>query len=404
MDKKIEKKATSKVKTVKKPKQKMLINRKSVYTYVILTVLILVIIVALYFLINVIVSSIKYGKYKSKMEYYQYAEMYNNKKANTMQNVTKSELVKLVICVFSNDTEVPEEYSNKALYKNQPFVKYAETLGVVLKDEITENNESSKATLKEAYRYINYLYEGETYNTESGKKLTKGMLNKLLVEIIEKYKTVYYDNESDVKIVSKKSDIPKNYEIYPYIIDSIPNEIYEIDFKIKDQNEYVNPRDMFKSDRYLYSNIDEMVTKYFNSILNVDYEKISDETFADSLYNLTVYGVSKEDVASYVKYVKDNKIKLEGSAKCLLPIIYGNGENAVVRLKINFKVINSNTNKNILFGDEYTNNNITYKGKSFEMYSDMEIGLLLNSHNKRMYIKSIAKNLVKENTDIIIEK
>ena len=49
----------------------------------------------------------------------------------------------------------------------------------------------------------------------------------------------------------------------------------------------------------------------------------------------------------YVKYVKDNQIQIEGSATVLLPIVYYDDIDYRVRTKLEFKIVNSNTNENI---------------------------------------------------------
>ena len=69
------------------------------------------------------------------------------------------------------------------------------------------------------------------------------------------------------------------------------------------------------------------------------YNNITTQTFLNSIANHITYKLAEDDVNDYVKYVKDNKIKLEGKATPLLPIIYNNGNQYVVRCKIEFNIL-----------------------------------------------------------------
>ena len=73
-----------------------------------------------------------------------------------------------------------------------------------------------------------------------------------------------------------------------------------------------------------YNTSVKYVQEYYKNILNVDYNNITIENFVKGFDKLTTYEVNQSDLEDYVEYVKKNKIKLEGKATPLLPIIYNN--------------------------------------------------------------------------------
>ena len=121
-----------------------------------------------------------------------------------------------------------------------------------------------------------------------------------------------------------------------------------------------------------------------------------------SIKGKVVYSITTDDVKEYVDYVKVNKIKLEGKATPLLPIMYNNGEQYVIRTKVTFKVISSNTDINLLFGDE--DYSVKYDGNEFEVYIDVPTGMTMDSRSLRIYIASMANNLAKFSSNITVTK
>lgn len=443
-------KQTKKKKQTKKSKQtkqkySFKLNRVSIFT-VLLLLAIIAVVVGIYFGIRWATITVKYKKYTDKMNEYGYSTLYNNDKASAVQSVTNEELLKVAIGAIKNKTDISKLYytSTSDMSENNKWLKYAESIGVA--QNINSSNLNNKATKIDSIIYVVNLVErllrveieqanlkmkesklseftedeqriiakavtlGLIKNSNSGlsnNPIIKGELNKLVITIVEKYATVYYktigpDNngnivKQDVNLVTTNKDKPKNYKEYPYIVDNIEKEIYELDYNILTKAKFKTPKEVYKTMGYLYSQTDEMLTKYFNAILNVDYNTITNESFLNSIKNQVVYALDKQDVEEYVNYVKENKIKLEGSATPLLPIMYNNGEQYVIRTKVEFKVISSNTTKNLLYGD----NSVEYNSKEIVMYVDVPTGMTLNSKSLRVYISCLADNLSTQNADII---
>jgi len=196
--------------------------------------------------------------------------------------------------------------------------------------------------------------------------------------------------------------LPTNVKEYPYVINTIEKEVYEYDYQILTERTFKNPKETYKIMGYLYGQIDDLIVRYFNKILNVDYTTISTSKFLSSIKNDVTYLLDEQDVKAYVHHVKENKIKLQGTATPLLPIIYNNGEQYVVRTKITFKVLNSDTQYNLLFGDE--ENTVKYNSKDITMYVDVPMGMTLNSKSLLIYVACLANYIPTQNSIVILEK
>lgn len=430
-------------KAKKKSSNKKATTRLSVFT-IILMLIVIAICIGIYFGIRALVITLKYKQYTYKMVSYGYNELYENGKATSTQKVTNAELLKVIIGSIKNNKEITSLYylANKNIPEEKNWYNYSTYLGV--NSVIDETELESQATRMDAIILITKILEGflgeeieqaklemkekklNEYTKEqqeiiakavtlgiiknktsalADNNIIKGELNKLIVQIVEKFATIYYGNtnkDETVNIITDKDKLPKNYKDYPYIVSNIPKDIYELDYKIRTQYSFKTPKEVYKVMGYLYGQTDELITRYFKNILNIDYETITEQSFLDGIANLVVYKIGTEDVKDYVKYVKDNKIKLQGEATPLLPIMYDNGEEYVVRTKITFKVINSNTEYNLLFGDE--NSNIKYNGKEITMYVDVPTGMTFNSNSLLVKINCLTNNIAKPTNLVVVEK
>ena len=425
----------NKTKNTKKVQSK---KRISIFTFGLVVALFLACF-GIYFGVRYLVVTLKYKEYKEKMDMYYLSELYNNQKADSIQKVQNTEMIKVIIGSVMNTKDINTIYltgnnntldkwyeysleyglnsrvkdSNEIATKIDAAITLVNTVEILLGKEIEQTkleiskNKLAMFTEDEKIAISKAINLGliENKSSEMSKKaLLKGQLNKMIINIVEKYSTIYYGSrieESKVNLVIDKSKMPSNYKEYPYIVDNIDKEIYELDFDIQTQRTAQTPEVTYKNMGYLYMQIDELITRYFDSILNVDYTKITETNFLNSIKNHVVYSITKEDVQDYVKYVKNNKIKLEGKATPLLPIMYNNGEQYVVRTKLEFKILNSNTTNNILFGDE--KNNVNYNGKEFIAYIDIPMGMTANAYSLRIHTSCMAENLAKANPDILLE-
>lgn len=169
---------------------------------------------------------------------------------------------------------------------------------------------------------------------------------------------------------------PSNYEQYPFIMRPFPNEAYEIPFIGSEAPLSKTPVEFFKE---TVMPLESKATNYINTVVNVDYTTIDAQTLSNVVSGLCCYSYSADLLEPYVQYVKDHKIKLEGSCYSCKPIFYYDGSGfgrSRMRFYVKFKVINSDTNMNLLLGDDGifidVSNNIEYAGDEFEFYIDFQ--------------------------------
>ena len=398
-----------KTKVKKKGNKSKKTNRKvSLYSVIILIVILAVIIYGIYALVSGVYYYFKYDKYEDKMIQYGLNDLYNNNEASTRQNVTNSEMVKVVVgsILGTKDVSGLVYMENSKSYENEEFVKYAESVGIIEKGSITKENESDKArygqTTETVYNAIKVILKSDDIDIKDNGKsnLKKGQLNKLVIETVEKYNTLYKGSIEGTKIVTDEDKLPKNYEEYPYIIDSIPTEVYEMELQCLSEERFMNPKKEYEKRGEVYSQIDSYLTKYYNQILNVDYETINEQEFFNNIKDIVYYEYTNDSMHDYIEYVKEHKIKLKGKIIPYLPIIYYDGEVNRVRAKIEFEVLSSNTDKNLLLPDIFNGDNIKYEGKKFEFYIDIPMGAMLGATSLRVTIESLPRNIITDGIKI----
>lgn len=430
------KKATSK--TTKSKKESKQQKQISIFS-VLLILLVVATCVGIYFGIRYLGITLKYKQYTDKMISYGYSELYNNNQATATEKVTNDELIKVILGVVSNTKKVENDnWYNYGIEKGLDLPVAEANLedkanrldAVMFLTELVQdilNIDINKAELKINEKDLSSFSQEEQEvlakaielglikNNKSSlkeKELLKGELNKMIIIVAEKYATMYYETikieedgttqKQQVNIVTDKKEKPGNYNDYPYIIDTIDKSVYEQGYKILTESKFVNPKETYNKIGYLYGQIAERITSYFDTILNVDYATITKDNFSDGINKDIIYGIDEKTVNEYINHVKTNKIKLEGSATPLIPIIYNNGEQYVVRTKITFKVLSSDTDTNLLFGDETSN--VKYTSKDVTMYVDLPMGMTLNSNSLRVYVTCLAKEMSTTNNTVVIEE
>ena len=374
----------------------------------------------------------KYAKYEEKMDIYGFDLLYNNQSPESYEKVTKFEAVKIVLgSIYNTNDATYIGYMPSGEYDGDEWVKTAEAFGVLKKGKINKENldeyisywdfiklfidtrnkkldiatsytkESSFKNLnahsQEQQQYINDLVENNLLENSKKKidldaPVIKGQINEIVVKYVDKYNSIVDEDET---LVTKKESMPKNADEYPYIVYSIPNEVYEMDFMVDDSEGYKSPRELYKTKKEYYNQMEYRITNYYKAILNINYENINVESFRNSVDEYLLYNYSNEIFQEYVQYVKDNKIILEGKAEPQIPIVYYDGINMRIRTKITFKIVNSLTDKNVVFGDihEKRENPVTYKNKEYSFYAEVPMSRLLDVVSYRTEIKSMINIL-----------
>ena len=380
--------------------------------YLIITIVIILVISAI---ISVIVIVNKpnyeeYTKYEEKINTYGFNIMYDNESAYTQENVTKSEALKMVISTMLNTTDISKmSVVEGSTYKNSEFVEYAKAMGIISDDEINQNNAQDTVKYGELLMYIenskklilklnpvtdsevniknfeklsadmqiivrdlvaNEIIPNNKDKIKLNKKVFKGMLNQILINIAEKFNTI---TVGDNKLNINPDKVPVNQDQYPYILSNVDKQIYEYNFFTVNDEYFMNPKEAYLEKKEVYSSIEGRINNYYNLILNVDYENINFENFYSELITYLTMKPNEEKVKEYVEYVKNNKIKLSGNAKACLPIVYLDGEKYRVRTSISFKVESANVKDNLLVFDAYSNGNFEYTKDSYNIIVDTKM-------------------------------
>ncbi len=384
-------------------KEKKKLDKKAIKSRItIISLIIVVILIGL--AIFGIVSFINYNKYKpyrvyeQAMKDYGFDIVYDNKSAETGDSVTKSEAIKMVLSCVLNTQYIDGYVTNSDKeYDNALWVEYAIDKNIITSDEITKDNESEKASYIDVIRYFanakskilekeldskedikvkdldtykpdeqiaiedmvaNEIIKLNTKKIKGNSKVFKGQINEIINNFVIKYNTITVGDE---KVNINEEKIPSNKDQYPYTLASVDKSVYEIEDYNKDNDSYKNAKDSYSKLKYIYPQIQEYVTRYFDVILNIDYNTINSDNFYDSLYGLLMYGRDREEIDAYIKHVKDNQISIKAnSIKVNLPAVYYDGRTYRCRTTIEYEITSSNTNVGIFFGDlgaEYDKNN-----------------------------------------------
>lgn len=421
-------------------KVKAVLHDKKKLTIIILLIIIVVIIILYLISINFKGSKYaKYIKYEEKMKIYGFDTMYNNKTARTDELVTKAEALKLAISATFNTSNI----SDFAIYNNEypdaTWIEYAKASKITTED-INSTNFNDNAKYIDVIQYFEncktiFLKDKNTKDTsvnitdinsystsqqvaikdmiangiiiesaekiDGGENIFKGKLNELVVNYVQKYNTITMPGD---KINVSNEKVPSNANEYPYTLANIDKSIYEKPFYTEYEIDKMSPSQLYRYKKENYSEIRSYVEGYFASILNIDYNTITEENFKNSINQYLIYDPNDYAVKSYIDNVKTNKIIMNGSAKVQFPIIYSDGVSYRVRVRINLNVLSTNTKENLIYLDYLNGLNKTYQKSSYDILVDYYMTNAMNS--KTMFLKEVdLYNAIigKENSGIIQE-
>ncbi|GIO36447.1 hypothetical protein J41TS12_13080 [Paenibacillus antibioticophila] len=193
----------------------------------------------------------------------------------------------------------------------------------------------------------------------------------------------------------RTTNLPKNYQDFPYIQEEWPNEMYNLNHEFKTIHSKITPvqftdlRSWASSDVLVYNTDDvadraEDAEQYVNQLINVDYTKL-DQAWMDKIKALTnPEGLDWVDrqmdkmLKEYVASAKKNKVQVRGSATAEPSIMFVNGE-TFVRVHFTFKATSFTDRKKIFFDQMpsfYTHKNfydsvVIKKNVEYEVYANI---------------------------------
>lgn len=236
--------------------------------------------------------------------------------------------------VYYSDESIKLNFKNLNEFSDEDMIAARGMLNDILDEEYFKRNDS-------VYLPINA-------------PVTKYMLNYYILKLRERdnWKAYTIGSDPNLQIETDPAKVPYNYEEYPYIVKGIPKEVYEMPFGINGKTK----RTIIPKDAYIntfYDGTPKIVhstNNYYNAILNVDYCNTDFDKFREIVYENSCMTDYKE-IDAYIQYVKDNEIVLKGKAtavpgSCYTPDLVSN-----IRIMVEFEIVNSKTDQNLLFGD-----------------------------------------------------
>ncbi len=410
-------------------------NKKRIYTLLICTVIVFALI-----LINNLYLIIRYKAYTDKIKIWGFDSLYTNGKVTAYEKATKIDMMKIIVGLSLNLKDVSGIENKEELnFKNENWVKVAELYNVIDKEYINKKNYKKTSTLgetgialakskiqmlklpispeivdinsklltkvsEEDKIYLNEsillgIFENKNINLKN--KLNKGELSKIVVEFAERTAAVHYDKNMEIETDIK--NFPKTYKQYPYILKGIDKEIYDMPLKGSKAKNFNTPNTVYKTRKIIYSQTASRIKEYYNTILNVDYKTIDSNKLTAAVEKYSLYDNNPGHYINYANYVKKYKIQIKGNIETYLPITYYDGMNYRVRTKIDFEVLSSDTEDNLLLPDLMAGGRITYLDKKYSLYADVMLCQSDNSISQRIEIYPINMMLVND-TDRIIKK
>ena len=226
---------------------------------------------------------------------------------------------------------IPDYEESNIRYRNiESFPeKYVYCLNSLLKQGIITNSD--------------YPYPADMY-------VTKYIINYYIVRVCEKRQKVIDCYFNTLKL--EESDMPNNVQDLTYVMKEVPNWVYELPLLGKTGPDLYNVRGYFPWGNRYYSSISVLLNSYYDMILNVDYRTINVDEFVTKCTEYLNFDSRYEQaIREYVQYVIDNQIVIKGKGTPLFGFTYLLDGFVRARVILEFEIVNSNTNVNLLIGD-----------------------------------------------------
>lgn len=206
----------------------------------------------------------------------------------------------------------------------------------------------------------------------------------------------------------RTTNLPKNAKDFAYILEGIPNEMYQLEAQYEYKNNaiegknFIRPRDITTSSFYSEENLKqwkETIEKHLDLKLNIDYRTIDDkwaEEMTSTYMACQKKGQGNYDkylkyTKDYVKYVKENKVIIEGDYYVEPNICYSTSGSIYMRSWVGFNVKSSANGKAELFENHASAINT---GKTYTGYVDM--GLATNNGNSKGQDLGMIRDTISE--------
>ena len=368
-----------------------------------------------------------YEKYEETMDMYDFSKLYNNKSPKSSEYVSDIEAIKIIIAASYNNKRNVFSLTDE-LTTDEMWYEYAKNLNIL--DESYKFNANKKVTLVEVIKYLSDsknailntdinssekptfsdykkynkkqqysildlvscgILNNSTTSLDGNKKIRKGELNELIINFVEKYTLL----SSDATLLKSETERPSNANDYPYLLEDVDKEIYEQPYFKEDEEYFILPKDLYKVEKDNYNKISKTCENYFNSLLNINYTTITKDNFINAIKPYVIGEIDENKVQEYINYVIANKVILSGNATVQLPIIYNDGIDLRVRIKLTFSILQSDTKEDLLYLDKDYYSKLVYKEQN-TIYIDAKLGYAINSNKIYNYQNPVYNMILKD--------
>lgn len=151
----------------------------------------------------------------------------------------------------------------------------------------------------------------------------------------------------------RTTNLPSNYKEYPYILEELPNEMYEMEH----ENVIDTPKsaaEYFKDPQLTKEIIDDwmvMVERYGQLALNSNYKTI-DQNWVNEYVSLIDYQIAPNQdqglyAKKYMNWVKENHIQIEGFLTPEPSMIFDRNGSPYVRAQYSFRMVSFDKNEGV---------------------------------------------------------
>ncbi|MBQ6894617.1 MAG: S-layer homology domain-containing protein [Clostridia bacterium] len=250
-----------------------------------------------------------------------------------------------------------------------------------------------------------------TYEFPGHQYMTKAILNYITMKANRINNCIVFSDytiNDPYYVDEDRANWPSNYADFPYIYRPWENYVYEFPYINDYDGKITTPKTIYPKVKSSFSDTLYILRRYFNCILNVDYRTADVKNMARQMADLFFYTTPGEQLQQYVKYVKENEIILKGYGEPCFPIVYYNNTTGFykIRVKLEFEIVNSKTNKDILFADlsdgpylrdgtGFMNSEIVYHDNKYVLYVDFPLILRNRLYTNTSYcIKQLVPHMV----------
>jgi hypothetical protein len=194
----------------------------------------------------------------------------------------------------------------------------------------------------------------------------------------------------------RTTNLPSNAQDYAYILEDIPNDMYEMPLKNRLPKNFRTPvkqrQDVREyADKHVLDLTMDRIRKHYSLLLNVDYRTI-DYSWADEIYQYRNTAVAHlDELKNQVDWIKSNQIQMEGYLDPEPSMIYDDGVSTRVRCKLKFRINSFNEYKDLIYDVSFPFAPQWEKGVWYEGYTDIKISTnVMGDWSSHLYVDSFS--------------